>query len=38
VTKPLVSVAALALYEEGRLLVNEPVGKYLPQLVLQALE
>ena len=31
-TKPLVSVAALSLYEEGRLLVNEPVGKYLPQL------
>ena len=31
-TKPLVSVAALALYEEGRLLLNEPVGRYLPQL------
>lgn len=31
-TKPIVSVAALSLYEEGRLLVNEPVGKYLPQL------
>lgn len=31
-TKPLVSVAALSLYEEGRLLVNEPLGKYLPQL------
>lgn len=31
-TKPLVSVAALSLYEEGRLMVNEPVGKYLPQL------
>ncbi len=31
-TKPLVSVGALMLYEEGRLLVNEPVGKYLPQL------
>jgi len=31
-TKPLVSVAALSLYEEGRLLVNEPVGRYLPQL------
>ena len=30
-TKPLVSVAALSLYEEGRLMVNEPVGKYLPQ-------
>ena len=31
-TKPLVSVGALILYEEGRLMVNEPVGKYLPQL------
>ena len=31
-TKPLVSVGALMLYEEGRLMVNEPVGKYLPQL------
>jgi CubicO group peptidase (beta-lactamase class C family) len=31
-TKPLVSVGALMLCEEGRLMVNEPVGKYLPQL------
>jgi CubicO group peptidase (beta-lactamase class C family) len=31
-TKPLASVAALSLYEEGRLMVNEPVSKYLPQL------
>ncbi len=31
-TKPIVTVAALMLYEEGRLMVNEPVGKYLPQL------
>jgi CubicO group peptidase (beta-lactamase class C family) len=31
-TKPMVAVAALTLYEEGRLMVNEPVGKYLPQL------
>ena len=30
-TKPLVSVGALMLYEEGRLMVNEPVGRYLPQ-------
>src|SRR3954452_11123830 len=30
-TKAIVSVAALALYEEGRLLVNEPVSTYLPQ-------
>jgi CubicO group peptidase (beta-lactamase class C family) len=25
-------VAALMLYEEGRMMVNEPVGKYLPKL------
>ena len=31
-TKPMTSVGALMLYEEGRLMVNEPVGKYLPQL------
>jgi len=31
-TKPLVAVGALMLYEQGRLLVNDPVGKYLPQL------
>ena len=31
-TKPLVSVGALMLSEEGRLMVNEPVAKYLPQL------
>src|SRR6185436_3892759 len=31
-TKPIVTVGALMLYEEGRLMVNEPVGKYLPQL------
>ncbi|HEX2829596.1 MAG TPA: serine hydrolase domain-containing protein [Burkholderiales bacterium] len=31
-TKPIVSVAALALYEEGRMMVNEPVSRYLPQL------
>lgn len=31
-TKPLVTVGALMLCEEGRMLVNEPVGKYLPQL------
>jgi CubicO group peptidase (beta-lactamase class C family) len=31
-TKVLASVGALMLYEEGRLLVNEPVAKYLPQL------
>jgi CubicO group peptidase (beta-lactamase class C family) len=31
-TKPMASVGALMLYEEGRMMVNEPVGKYLPQL------
>jgi len=31
-TKPITAVAALMLYEEGRLMVNEPVSKYLPQL------
>jgi CubicO group peptidase (beta-lactamase class C family) len=31
-TKPLTVAAALMLYEEGRLMVNEPVGKYLPKL------
>jgi CubicO group peptidase (beta-lactamase class C family) len=31
-TKPITAVGALMLYEQGRLMVNEPVGKYLPQL------
>lgn len=31
-TKPMTSVAVLQLYEEGRLLVSDPVAKYLPQL------
>jgi CubicO group peptidase (beta-lactamase class C family) len=31
-TKPLASVGALMLCEEGRLMVNEPVARYLPQL------
>jgi CubicO group peptidase (beta-lactamase class C family) len=31
-TKPMTAVGALMLYEEGRLMVNEPVGKYLPRL------
>ena len=29
-TKPLVTVAALSLYEEGRLLLSDPVSKYIP--------
>ncbi len=32
-TKPMASVAAMQLYEEGRLLVSDPVSKYLPALV-----
>ena len=31
-TKPMAAVGALMLYEEGRMMVNEPVAKYLPQL------
>ena len=31
-TKPLVSVATMQLYEEGRLLLSDPVAKYLPAL------
>jgi CubicO group peptidase (beta-lactamase class C family) len=31
-TKPIVTVAALSLYEEGRLLISDPVSKYFPQL------
>jgi CubicO group peptidase (beta-lactamase class C family) len=31
-TKPMVSVAAMMLYEDGRLFVNDPVSKYVPAL------
>ena len=31
-TKPFTSVAAMMLVEDGRILLNEPVSKYLPQL------
>src|SRR5216117_4225628 len=31
-TKPLVTVAALSLYEEGRLLLSDPVSTYIPAL------
>ncbi len=34
-TKPLVTVAALSLYEEGRLLLADPVSKYIPSLKTQ---
>jgi CubicO group peptidase (beta-lactamase class C family) len=30
-TKPVVSVAAMMLVEEGRLLLHEPVAKYIPE-------
>src|SRR5271170_6612614 len=29
-TKPIVSVAAMLLWEEGRFLSSDPIGKYLP--------
>ena len=31
-TKPFTSVAAMMLVEEGRILLNDPVSKYLPKL------
>jgi CubicO group peptidase (beta-lactamase class C family) len=31
-TKPMVSVAIMALQEDGRLLLSDPIGKYLPGL------
>jgi CubicO group peptidase (beta-lactamase class C family) len=31
-TKPIVSVAAMMLWEEGRFLLSDPVAKYLPEL------
>src|SRR5438270_11440123 len=30
-TKPITQVAAMLLYEEGQLLLDEPIAKYLPQ-------
>lgn len=30
-TKPIVSVALMMLWEEGRLLLSDPVGQYLPE-------
>ncbi|NNM81920.1 MAG: beta-lactamase family protein [Burkholderiales bacterium] len=30
-TKPLVSVAVLQLYEQGKLLLSDPVAKYIPE-------
>ncbi len=34
-TKPIVSVAAMMLMEQGRLLLNDPVAKYLPEYAVQ---
>jgi CubicO group peptidase (beta-lactamase class C family) len=34
-TKPIVSVAAMMLWEEGRLLLNDPVSKYIPAFANQ---
>ncbi|MDP2368576.1 MAG: serine hydrolase domain-containing protein [Rhodoferax sp.] len=34
-TKPIVSVAAMILVEQGRLLLSDPVGKYLPEFASQ---
>ena len=31
-TKPLAAVGALILVEEGRLILNDPIGEYLPQM------
>jgi CubicO group peptidase (beta-lactamase class C family) len=31
-SKPITTVAAMTLFEEARFFLNEPVGKYLPQL------
>ncbi len=31
-SKPITSVAAMILFEEGRLALNEPVSKYIPKL------
>ncbi len=30
-TKPITSVAVMMLYEEGKLLLNDPVSKYIPE-------
>jgi len=34
-TKPIVSVAAMMLVEQGRLLLSDPVAKYLPEFAKQ---
>ena len=30
-TKPIVSVALMMLYEEGKFLLDDPVHKYIPE-------
>jgi CubicO group peptidase (beta-lactamase class C family) len=32
-TKPITSVAVMTLYEEGKFLLSDPVGKYIPQFL-----
>jgi CubicO group peptidase (beta-lactamase class C family) len=34
-TKPIVSVAVMMLMEQGKLLLNDPVAKYLPEYANQ---
>lgn len=34
-TKPIVSVAVMMLMEQGRLLLSDPIGKFLPEFVKQ---
>ncbi len=34
-TKPIVSVAVMMLMEQGKLLLNDPVAKYLPEYAVQ---
>ncbi|MCE2998511.1 MAG: serine hydrolase domain-containing protein [Betaproteobacteria bacterium] len=31
-TKPMAAVGAMSLYEEGRLLIGDPVGRHIPEL------
>ena len=33
-TKPLVSIGAMMLYEDGKIYLSEPVAKYLPELMV----
>lgn len=34
-TKPIVSIAAMMLLEQGKLLLSDPVGQYLPEFSMQ---